>query len=163
MPLSIDVTNMMADPLARGPGITAEEWPRSASVGRTPLPAVGATDQHTQVQLFMEGPRDKTVTFTAVEGWAGDGLIPARHPEPPELGELGGRTLGRLLEVERQATAGALMATAYGGDFTEVNAFDQPGVELGKQFAYAMLGRPGSEAARTDWDALPQPDPRWRV
>jgi glucose-6-phosphate isomerase len=93
--------------------------------------------------------------------------------------------------VERQATAGALaargrlnatitvpsvtpqsvgallylfeLATAYAGELYEVNAFDQPGVELGKQFAYAMLGRPGSEAARAQWDALPKPDPRWQV
>jgi glucose-6-phosphate isomerase len=36
-------------------------------------------------------------------------------------------------------------------------------VELGKQFAYAMLGRTGSEAARAEWDALPQPDPRWAM
>jgi glucose-6-phosphate isomerase len=55
------------------------------------------------------------------------------------------------------------LATAYAGELYEVNAFDQPGVELGKQFAYAMLGRPGSEAARAQWDALPTPDPRWQV
>lgn len=161
------------------------------SVGPTPLPALGATDQHAQVQLFMEGPADKTVTFIKVDGREGDGLIPSRHPERPELGYLGGHTLGRLLEVERQATAGALaargrlnatitvpaitaqsvgallylfeLATAYAGELYEVNAFDQPGVELGKQFAYAMLGRPGSEAARVQWDALPKPDPRWQV
>ncbi len=161
------------------------------SVGPTPLPAVGATDQHAQVQLFMEGPRDKTVTFIKVAGREALGLIPSRHAERPELGYLGGRTLGHLLEVERQATAGALaargrlnltitvpaldarsvgallylfeLATAYAGELYEVNAFDQPGVELGKQFAYAMLGRAGSEAAKAEWESLPRPDPRWQV
>jgi glucose-6-phosphate isomerase len=161
------------------------------SVGPTPLPSVGATDQHAQVQLFMEGPRDKTVTFIKVEGREAEGPIPGRHPERPELAYLQGHTLGELLEVERQATAGALaargrlnctitvpalnarsvgallylfeLATAYAGELYEVNAFNQPGVELGKNFAYAMLGRPGSEAARAEWDSLPRPDPRWRV
>ncbi len=165
--------------------------PDGTSVGPTPIPAVGATDQHAQVQLFMEGPADKTVTFIAVAGREHEGPIPARHADRPELAYLGGHTLGRLLDIERQATAGALaargrlnctitvpavdphsvgellylfeLATAYAGELYEVNAFDQPGVELGKQFAYAMLGRPGSEAARSEWDALPRPDPRWRV
>lgn len=165
--------------------------PDGTSVGPTPLPALGATDQHAQVQLFMEGPADKTVTFLAVDGKAALGPIPARHGDRPELGYLGGHTLGRLLDIERQATAGALaargrlnatitlpavdgrsvgallylleLATAYAGELYGVNAFDQPGVELGKQFAYAMLGRAGSEAARTEWDALPRPDPRWQV
>ena len=53
------------------------------------------------------------------------------------------------------------LATAYAGDLYGVNAFDQPGVELGKQFAYALLGRAGSESARAEWDALPRPDPRY--
>jgi glucose-6-phosphate isomerase len=160
-------------------------------VGPTPLPAVGATDQHSQVQLFMEGPLDKTVTFVAVRGRSGEGRIPARHGDIPELGYLGGHTLGELIDIEQRATAGALaargrfnatlaidaidawhlgalmqtfaLATAYAGELYGVNAFDQPGVELGKQFAYALLGRAGSEAARAEWDALPQPDPRFML
>ena len=159
--------------------------------GPTPLPALGATDQHSQVQLFMEGPRDKTVTFVAVRGREGDGPIPARHGDIPELAYLPGHTLGALLDIERRASAGALaargrfnatltldaidawhvgallqlfaLATAYAGALYRVNAFDQPGVELGKNFAYAMLGKPGSDAARAEWDALPKPDPRWNV
>lgn len=158
-------------------------------VGPTPLPAVGATDQHSQVQLFMEGPLDKTVTFVAVRGREGDGRIPSRHPDVAELGYLGGHSLGELIAIEHQATAGALaargrfnatfgvdaidawhlgglmqtfaLATAYAGELYGVNAFDQPGVELGKQFAYGMLGRAGSEAALAEWEALPKPDPRW--
>ena len=159
--------------------------------GPTPLAALGATDQHSQVQLFMEGPRDKTVTFITVRGREAEGRIPSRHADIPELAYIGGHTLGALLDVERRATAGALaargrfnanieldavdawhvgallqmfaLATAYAGALYGINAFDQPGVEMGKNFAYAMLGKPGSEAARAAWDALPHPDARHRV
>jgi glucose-6-phosphate isomerase len=51
------------------------------------------------------------------------------------------------------------MATAYAGQLYGVNAFDQPGVELGKQFTYAMLGRADAEQARREWDLLPKSDP----
>jgi len=54
-------------------------------------------------------------------------------------------------------------ATAYAGQLYGVDAFNQPGVELGKQFAYALLGRPGAESAKAEWDALPKPDSRWRI
>ena len=159
--------------------------------GPTPIPAVGATDQHSQVQLFMEGPLDKTVSFISVAGREREGLIPSAHADIPELEYIGGHTLGELIGIEQRATAGALaargrynltiqldtidewhvgallqtfcLATAYAGALYNVNAFDQPGVELGKNFAYAMLGRKGSEAARAEWDKLPAPDPRWRV
>ena len=165
--------------------------PAGGHVGPTPVPALGATDQHSQVQLFMEGPADKTVTFVAVRGREREGRIPSRHADIPELGYLGGHTLGELIAIEHRATAGALaargrfnatmaldavdawhvgalmqtfaLATAYAGALYGVNAFDQPGVELGKQFAYAMLGRAGSEAARAEWDALPPPDPQWQI
>ena len=55
------------------------------------------------------------------------------------------------------------LATAYAGELYEIDAFNQPGVELGKQFAYALLGRPGAEAARAEWDALPKSDRRWSI
>lgn len=161
------------------------------SVGPTPLPALGATDQHSQVQLFMEGPLDKTVTFIAVKGRETQGLIPARHADIAELGYLGGHTLGELIDIEQRATAGALaargrfnatlfvdavdawhlgalmqtfaLATAYAGELYGIDAFNQPGVELGKQFTYALLGRAGSEAAKAEWDTLPPPNPRFRL
>jgi glucose-6-phosphate isomerase len=165
--------------------------PGGESVGPTPVPALGATDQHSQVQLFMEGPADKTVTFLAVAGREGRAPIPALHGDVPDLAYLGGHTLGELLEIERRATASALaargrpnmtltldavdaahvgglimlleIATAYAGELYGVNAFDQPGVELGKRFTYGMMGRPGFDEARAEFDALPQSDPRRRV
>jgi glucose-6-phosphate isomerase len=161
------------------------------SAGSTPLPALGATDQHSQVQLFMEGPLNKTVTFVAVRERATDVTIPRAFDDVKELAYLGGHTLGELIDIEQRATAGALakrgrpnltihldrvdahhvgalmmlleIATAYAGQLYGVDAFNQPGVELGKQFAYALLGRPGAEDAKRQWEALPKPDPRWSV
>jgi glucose-6-phosphate isomerase len=161
------------------------------SVGPTPIAALGATDQHSQVQLFMEGPADKTVTFVAVGERATDVALPPLHRDVPELAYLGGHSLGELIDIEQRATAGALarrgrpnmtlrldrvdpwhvgglimlleIATAYAGQLYGVDAFDQPGVELGKQFAYALLGRPGADAARKEWEELPMPNPDRRV
>ena len=165
--------------------------PDGTSVGPTPLPALGATDQHSQVQLFMEGPANKTVTFLAVAEPAGDLPIPKLHADIPELAYLGGHTLGELLDIERRATAGALakrgrpnmtltldrvdpwhvggmimlfeIATVYAGALYGVNPMDQPGVELGKQFTYAMMGRADAEAARKEFAELPTTDARWTV
>lgn len=161
------------------------------SVGPTPLAALGATDQHSQVQLFMEGPADKTVTFIASADREGDLEIPRAYADVKDLSYLGGKTLGELLDIERRATAGALakkgrpnltvtldrvdashvgelilfleLATIYAGALYGVDPLNQPGVELGKQFTYAMMGRPGSEAARREWDTLPRPDPRHAI
>ncbi|MBA3891228.1 MAG: glucose-6-phosphate isomerase [Gemmatimonadaceae bacterium] len=159
--------------------------PGDPGFGPTPIPALGATDQHSQVQLFMEGPGDKTVTFIAVAAPTGDVEIPALHGDVPELGYLGGHRLGELLDIERQATAGALarrgrpnmtvqvdrvdanalgqlfmffeLATVYAGALYGVDPMNQPGVELGKQFTYAMLGRADAEQARQEWNLLPKP------
>jgi len=142
------------------------------SVGPTPIASVGATDQHSQVQLFMEGPADKTVTFLRLESAADDVVIPAPGASAPGLDYLGGHSLGELLDVECRATAGALaragrpsmtvsvgapdawhvgglmmwlmQATTIGGALYRVNPLDQPGVELGKRLANHELGRPPS-------------------
>ena len=152
--------------------------------GPTPVKALGVTDQHSQVQLYMEGPFDKTITFLAVREAAIDVAIPAVYPDDPELAYLGGRTLGELLEAERVATTAALasqgrmsmtielrrvdahavgqllmmlqIATVYAGGFYDVDPLDQPGVELGKRLTYALMGRPGFEPP-----AASSPDPRW--
>jgi glucose-6-phosphate isomerase len=154
--------------------------------GPTPLGARGATDQHSQVQLFMEGTPNKTVSFVQLAEHPVDVPIPALHRDVPELAYLGGHHLGELIDIERRATAGALarrgrpnltihldhadewhvgalimlleVATIYAGQLYRVNPLDQPGVELGKQFTYAMLGRADAEAARREWETLPKPD-----
>src|SRR5581483_7335603 len=143
--------------------------PGDKGVGPTPMGALGATDQHSKVQLFMEGPPDKTVSFIAVDDEPVKLEIPKLHSDVKELGYLGGHRLGELLDIERRATAGALarrgrpnltihvdkpdakhlgnlfmfleIATIYAGELYGINPLDQPGVELGKQFTYAMLAR----------------------
>ncbi|HET7600455.1 MAG TPA: hypothetical protein VFK09_09190, partial [Gemmatimonadales bacterium] len=77
-------------------------------VGPTPVAAIGATDQHSQVQLFMEGPYDKAITFIEVEDLGADLTIPVRPDLPPDLAYLSGHTLGELLRAECGATAAAL-------------------------------------------------------
>jgi glucose-6-phosphate isomerase len=167
-------------------GKAADRNGKRVYTGATPLPAVGAVDQHSQVQLFMEGPRDKVVVFVAVRE-AGDPVpIPPLHREVAELGYLGGHTLAELLDAERRATADALrqagrpsmtielervdaaalgalfmlfqIATVYAGALFGVDPLDQPGVELGKRLTYGLLGRAGFPAP-----ALGNADPRWRV
>jgi glucose-6-phosphate isomerase len=84
---------------------------RTVHLGPTPAAAVGATDQHSQVQLFMEGPFDKVITFVTVEDLGVDVSIPrpGSAPElPPDLEYLPGHTLGELLRAEYEATSAAL-------------------------------------------------------
>ncbi|MFO7261204.1 MAG: glucose-6-phosphate isomerase [bacterium] len=152
--------------------------------GPTPIKALGATDQHSQVQLYVEGPFDKTVTFLAVDELPTDLPIPSAYPEIDELRYLGGHSLGELLRAEQVATASALaehgrmnmtlrlprldahalgelimalqIATVYAGALYQVNPLDQPGVELGKVLTYGLLGRSGFQPP-----ARPAPDGRW--
>jgi glucose-6-phosphate isomerase len=154
--------------------------------GPTPLPAVGVTDQHAQVQLFIEGPLDKVVIFLAVTGAQRDMEIGKHRAAIPSVGYLGGHTVGQLLDAERKATSEALrqngranmtleiegldastlgelfmfmsVATVYAGALYDVNPLDQPGVELGKRLTYGLMGREGYDS--------PEPsdsDGRWRL
>lgn len=139
--------------------------------GPTPVAATGATDQHSQVQLFMEGPHDKVLSFVHLEATGEDVTIPQSGREPDELAYLPGHTLGELLAAEFRATSAALarsgrmnmslhlpeltprsfgellmfyqIATGYAGVWYGINPFDQPGVELGKKLTFAAMGRPG--------------------
>jgi glucose-6-phosphate isomerase len=143
--------------------------------GPTPVGAIGATDQHSQVQLFMEGPFDKVITFAAVEDLGEDIPIPSRPDLPPDLAYLPGHTIGELLRAECEATSAALaqmgrmsctlrlpdlspatlgeaimffqLATGYAGAWYGIDPFDQPGVELGKRLTYEAMARPGFDAA----------------
>lgn len=160
-----------------------------AHVGPTPIAAVGATDQHAQVQLFMEGPRDKTVTFVDVESHPDDLAIPHGEGAPADLAYLRGHSFGELLRTECRATARALarqgrptmtlrvssvdawhlgglfmlfeLATIYAAGLYDVDPLDQPGVELGKQLTYYQFGHPEWRQMREVWESLPDGDPRW--
>lgn len=151
--------------------------------GPTPVKALGATDQHSQVQLYIEGPFDKTITFLSARDAGPDLAIPRIHEDVEELAYLGGRTMGELLDAERQATSAALasrgrmnmtielprvdangigqlfmmlqIATIYAGALYDVDPLDQPGVELGKQLTYAIMGRVGHDSPPpVDFDPL---------
>src|SRR5262249_25140593 len=138
-------------------------------VGPTPLAAVGATDQHSQIQLFIEGPFDKVISFVAVDDLGNDLTIPDRSDLPADLAYLPGHSLGELLRAEYEATSAALArsgrmnltlhlpdlsaasvgellmflqtATGYAGVWYGIDPFDQPGVELGKRLTFAAMGR----------------------
>lgn len=144
--------------------------------GQTPVKALGATDQHSQVQLYVEGPFDKLVCFLEVERFGKDVPIPKGFEDQPGVAYLGGHSLGELMNVEKRGTEYALTAnrrpnmtirlpevsaytvgqllymleaaTAFAGGLYNVDAFDQPGVEFGKRYTYAMMGKPGSEGER---------------
>jgi glucose-6-phosphate isomerase len=152
-------------------GKKADRQGRDVYRGPTPIKALGATDQHSQVQLYMEGPFDKTITLLALATWPRNVAIPAAYSGVDELAYLGGSSLAALLDAERRATTSALarsgrmnmtlevpaldaqalgqlfmmlqIATVYAGELYDVNALDQPGVELGKQLTYSLMGRPG--------------------
>jgi glucose-6-phosphate isomerase len=159
--------------------------------GPTPVKALGATDQHSQVQEYVEGPFDKTITFLAVREPGVDVAIPSLHGDLAELGYLGGHTLNGLLETERLATEAALarrgrmnmtlelprvdaralgevfmllqIATVYGGFFYGIDPMDQPGVELGKQLTYGIMGRAGYEQARQEWESREAKRDEWII
>src|SRR5574340_793754 len=150
-------------------------------VGQTPVAALGTTDQHSQVQLYIEGPNDKTFTFWAVERFADQGRVPETRLNLPAFDALAGQTLAKLLDAERRSTAAAMteagrpnctftlrkideehlgaflqmmeFQTAFMGELLDINAFDQEGVELGKRFTYALMGRKGYEQYRRDFAA----------
>jgi glucose-6-phosphate isomerase len=137
--------------------------------GPTPVAALGATDQHSQVQLFAEGPFDKTITFVRVMETRAMLTIPTRDDAPPAMQALSGHSLGELLDAEFLATREALraqgrmsmtleldavtpesvgellmffqLATGFAGAWYDVNPFDQPGVELGKELTRKAMGR----------------------
>ena len=146
---------------------------KEVHIGPTPLPALGATDQHSLLQLLMEGPRDKVVLFMGVEKVDDPVEIPRIREEFPALSYLGGHSLAELLDTERRATMEALrlkgrpnlsievealtahalgglfmlfqIATVYAGALYGVDPLDQPGVELSKRLTYGLLGREGFE------------------
>ena len=157
-----------------------------AETGPTPLPAFGAVDQHSILQLLMEGPRDKVVVFIGARTPERDLEIPRSLDEKEALSYLGGQSLFGLLDGERRSTAEALrragrlnltvtveqidarslgglfmlfqIAVVYAGALYGVDPLDQPGVELGKSLTYGLMGRSGY-----DPPVIPAADPRWRA
>ncbi|MFT5733498.1 MAG: glucose-6-phosphate isomerase [Planctomycetota bacterium] len=149
--------------------------------GPTPISAVGVTDQHSQSQLYMEGPFDKWFTLLSVERADHTVVIPKQYADHDALSYLGGRTMNELFAAEREGTRIALtdagrpsctiqfpsvtahavgqylylmeLSVAVMGELYDVDAFDQPGVEAGKVAAYALMGRAGFEERRAEIEA----------
>lgn len=142
--------------------------------GTTPYPSLGTTDQHSQLQLWMEGPEDKVVLFLSVERHGYQEEIPEEFHDIEGLRFLGGHTLEDLINTEQLATEMALwqskkpnlkiimpkidpyyigqifqflqVTTAMAGLLYGVNPFNQPGVELGKRLTYGAMGKRGFES-----------------
>jgi glucose-6-phosphate isomerase len=155
--------------------------PNGSHTGTTPIKSFGATDQHSVVQLFMEGPNDKLHMFIRLEQDERGTTIPNAEPSEPDMNYLGGKPFQTLLNAEQAATANALatmqrpnltislekldahnlgyllhtlmLATAVTGELWGIDAFNQPGVELGKKFTYGLMGRPGFEDVRAELEA----------
>lgn len=139
-----------------------------SAVGPTPIPAIGARDQHSLLQLMMEGPLERNVVFVEDANMPSQLRVPEVPPALEELAHLGGRPLAETLHAEQRGVEAALreaqrpsstlrlngiseetigafvvtleVATALTGFLLDVNPFDQPGVELGKRYAHGILG-----------------------
>lgn len=146
---------------------------RVVNVGPTPLKALGATDQHSQVQLYIEGPYDKVFLFLECKKFGERVKLPDLYKNVSSLNYLGGQTMNKLIAAEFAATREALaqrgrpsititfpeidahavgeffmlweMVTSLAGSLYRINPYDQPGVELGKQLTYGLMGRAGFE------------------
>ena len=166
-----------ADGLERFAEWHAQLWAESLGKegkGSTPVRALGAIDQHSQVQLYAEGPDDKLFTCLNVEKRGPHWLIPPspiRELAPANY--LGNHSFDELLGCEARSTAAALKkagkpviwieipridgpcigalvflyewVTALTGLLMGINPFDQPGVEQGKRYTYGLMGRAGYE------------------
>lgn len=158
---------------------------RTVNAGQTPAKSLGVTDQHSQIQLYTEGPYDKVVTFLAVEEYANDVTIPAAISDGA-VDFLCGRKMSELINFERKATEFALAKaqranftitfdkvdahtvgellmyymyqTAFAGAMLNIDTYNQPGVEEGKLATFAMMGRKGYESKMEEINSLKKSD-----
>ncbi len=173
---AIDVLIPYADRLKSFSEWFCQLWSESLGKqgrGFTPYPSVGTTDQHSQVQLWMEGPEDKVITFLRVEDYEADFTIPDVFGQYEGMSFLQGQSLAGLIKAEEEATELALakagrpnmaitipkvdayylgmlfyffeVVTVLAGHFLGVNPFDQPSVEEGKRLTFGLMGKKGFE------------------
>ncbi|MCH5162565.1 MAG: glucose-6-phosphate isomerase [Clostridiales bacterium] len=164
-------------------GKAVDKKGKTVNCGQTPAKSLGVTDQHSQVQLYTEGPYDKVVTFIGVENFGATVDIP--KGEKAEVGDfLKGHTLNELINAERKATEFALTKagrsnytvllpevtaetvgellmyfmyiTAFAGAYLDIDTFNQPGVEEGKKATFAMIGRAGYESKLAEINSSPK-------
>lgn len=165
-------------------GKSVDKNGKIVNVGQTPVKSLGVTDQHSQVQLYTEGPFDKVVTFLGVDSYRSEFTIAHGNEDIPDVSFLGGHTLNELISAERVATEYALtsakrmnhtimlpevnaftigqllyfyeMETAFCGEMLNIDTYNQPGVEEGKNATYALLGRRGYETKKAELDNAPK-------
>lgn len=159
-----------------------QQWAESLGKegkGLTPYPSIGTTDQHSQLQSWMEGPENYMVIFISVEDYGTDIEIPHVFKDIEGLSYLSGHTLSELMKIEQEATEIALakngkpnisislpeidayhlgqlfhffsIATSMTGFLYNVNPFNQPGVEEGKDLTYGMMGKKGYELKKDEF------------
>ncbi|MGE5543524.1 MAG: glucose-6-phosphate isomerase [Bacillota bacterium] len=149
--------------------------------GTTPLNAIGATDQHSLLQLFKDGPQDKVYGFIRVAEPPRDLSIPGEFPQEDEYAYFEGHTMNQQLHIQQLATEfslfqegnpcyritlrdyspaalGALFyfyqaLTVFSGALWAINPFDQPGVEEGKRITYSLMGRKSYAYQRLQYEA----------
>lgn len=142
-------------------------------VGSSPHKSVGVTDQHSQLQLYLEGPRDKVIVFVQVEETEAQGQLLDRELGDERIDFLSGQTLHELMTMEMVATEETLREAdrpsaliklslinefqlgqlyqvfmnviPYMGALLNINPFDQPAVERIKKFTFGLMGRKGFE------------------
>jgi len=176
-----DVADWFCQLWAESLGKKLSNTGKTVNVGLTPVKALGATDQHSQAQLYMEGPFDKVVTFIRVDKFRQNPVMPDNFSDEDSISYLSGHTFAELLNAEQKATEIALtknkranmtitlpeiseftlgqllylleVETAFIGELYNINAFDQPGVEMGKIATYAMMGRKGYREKLKDLQA----------
>ena len=161
------------------------------NAGQTPVKSLGVTDQHSQVQLYTEGPFDKVITFLAVDRYRCETMISDGYFDVPDVSFLCGHTQNELIAAELKATEYAVsksghlnhtillpevnaftvgqllflfeLATAFAGELLNINAFDQPGVEEGKKATYALLGKAGYDEKREELAAIAEKNERYII
>ncbi len=141
--------------------------------GPTPIKALGATDQHSQVQLYREGPNDKLFTFLQIEEFDKENILIGPAPDKvSELDYLADQKMSTLLNSEKKATEYALLndnrpcltvrfdevsaytvgqfilffeaTTSFMGALLNIDTYNQPAVELVKEATFALMGRTGN-------------------
>ena len=144
---------------------------REVFTGPTPIKALGTTDQHSQVQLYREGPNDKLTVFLEVKKHPAEVRVPDVFGDVAGLAYLRKATMSKLLNAEKRATEYAMAmskrptvtirfdeitpfsvgefiylyeyVTSLVGEMLEIDPYDQPAVELGKKATFALMGRDG--------------------
>jgi len=144
---------------------------KAVNVGQTPVVALGVTDQHSQLQLYLEGPFNKLIDFLLVEQAGEIMKIPETSESKESISYLSGHSLNELMKVEAQSTQYALtragrsnmsfilpvvnpftigqllfmlqVQTVFTAGLYEVNPLDQPRVEASKSYIYGLMGRRG--------------------